>query len=62
MRKRKLKFVGRVGTEGDIERWQLRPRPVDVDAEPIEVVNPRLSDDNVRELTSQLSEILQSEL
>jgi hypothetical protein len=61
LRKRKLKFVGRE-QEGDEERWKMLPRPSDPDAVPMEVVNPRLSEDDVRELTGQLSEILQSEL
>ncbi|MHC5001725.1 MAG: hypothetical protein ACYTJ0_01240 [Planctomycetota bacterium] len=61
MRKRKLRFVGRRGA-GDEERWLMRPRGGDPDAAPIEVANPRLSDDDVRERTDQLSEILQSEL
>lgn len=63
MRKRLLKFVGRAETsEGEPERWQLRPKGSDPDDPPMEVTNPKLTDDDVRELTDQLSEILQSEL
>ncbi|MHC4908162.1 MAG: hypothetical protein ACYTF9_00375 [Planctomycetota bacterium] len=73
MRKRELKFVGRrtepgsggeAGPDGapEVEYWLMRQRGADPDAPPIEVGNPQLSDDDVRELTAQLSEILQSEL
>ncbi len=62
MRKKQLKFVGRA-TDGGVERWLLAPKGASQsDAPPIEVINPSLSDDNVRELTTQLSEILQAEL
>ena len=61
LRKRELKFVGRSGT-GEDERWLMTPRKSDPETPPLEVVNPHLSDDDVRELTDQLSEILQSEL
>ncbi len=63
MRKRLLKFVGRVGgVDGMAERWQMRPKGVSSDERPLEVVNPMLSDEDVKELTAQLSEILQGEL
>lgn len=61
MRKRHLQFVGRAG-EGRDERWLLRPRKSAPDAPPIEVVNPHLADEDVRELSDQLGEILQGEL
>ncbi len=63
IRKRLLKFAGRVGAaEGQTERWLVRPKGVGTDQSPLEVVNPHLSDDDVRELTAQLGEILQGEL
>jgi len=63
MRKRLLKFIGRAETkEGEPERWQLRPKGSDPDDPPMEVTNPNLTDDDVRELTDQLSEILHAEL
>jgi hypothetical protein len=64
MRKRLLKYVGRVG-EAETERWLLEPRKGEAPGEappPFEVRNPHLSDEDVRELTDQLAEILQSEL
>lgn len=61
MRKKLLKYVGRTG-EGENERWLMLPKGAVPDAEPIEVVNPRLTDEDVRELTDQLSEVLQGEL
>jgi hypothetical protein len=61
MRKRLLKYVGRNGV-GEEEHWLLTPRDAAPDSPPLPVRNPRLSDDDVRALTDQLSEILQSEL
>lgn len=61
MRKRLLKFRGRSG-EGESERWLLTPKGADPKLPPIEVANPHLLDEDVRELTAQLSEILRSEL
>ena len=61
MRKRQLRFIGR-RREGAEEAWLMRPRGSDPAAPPLEVANPHLCDDDVRELTAQLSEILQSEL
>jgi len=68
MRKRLLRFVGRKtasGSGGDddagrraAEHWLLRPRGALPEDPPIEVANPRLGDEDVRELTAQLSEIL----
>ena len=63
MRKKRLKFAGRTdGGEGGTEHWLLRRPGQDPDEPLIEVANPRLSDDDVRELTGQLGEILQGEL
>jgi hypothetical protein len=61
MRKKALKFVGRKTDDG-IERWLLQPRGGDVPAQPFEVINPNLGEDDVRDLIDQLSEVLQSEL
>jgi hypothetical protein len=61
IRRRRLKFVGRKG-EGADERWLLRPKGTPPEDPPLEVANPHLSDDDVREITAQLSEILQSEV
>lgn len=61
MRKRLLRYIGRAG-EGENERWLMRRRLSDPDDPPVEVVNPRLADDDVRDLTDQLSEVLQGEL
>ncbi len=61
MRKRQLKFIGRT-KQDDGEIWLMQPRGASEDLPPAEVVNPRLSDDDILELTAQLSEILQSEL
>ncbi|MDY7107172.1 MAG: hypothetical protein SYC29_00910 [Planctomycetota bacterium] len=59
MRKRMLRFVGRKGGgEGEQEWWLMRPRGEGSDRPPLEVLNPRLTDDDVRELTAQLGEVL----
>ena len=66
MRKRLLKFVGRAERRDSAspEKWLLKPRGSggDPDSPPIELLNPQLSDDDVRELIEQLSEVLQGEL
>lgn len=64
MRKRLLKFIGRAEQSDKAlpEKWLLRPRGAEPDSTPIELLNPQLSDDDVRELTEQLSEVLQGEL
>lgn len=75
MRKRVLRFLGRREREApessadspdaapQQETWLFeyhsKARRTD---EPMEVINPHLTDDDIRELTSQLSEILQGEL
>ncbi len=61
MRKKLLKYAGRTGKDEN-ERWLMLPKGSTADAKPIEVVNPRLTDEDVRELTDQLSEVLQGEL
>lgn len=58
MRKKLLKMVGRA--EGDGERWLMQPRGSD--AAPMEMANPNITDDDVRDITDQLSEILEGEL
>lgn len=62
MRKRLLKFVGREEGEGERpERWLFRRKGDEPESEPVEVINPHLSDDDVRELTAQLGEILEGD-
>jgi len=61
LRKKLLRYAGRRG-EGADERWLMKPRGADPDRPPIEVLNPQLTDDDVRELTDQLTEVLRGEL
>ena len=63
MRKRLLRYTGRE-PRGDHEIWLLTPRvPADAPQPDLfEVVNPRLADEDIRELSDQLSEILNAEL
>ena len=60
MRKKLLRYTGRTG-EDENERWLMKPRGAP-DQTPIEVINPHLTDEDVRELTEQLSEVLRGEL
>jgi len=71
LRKRVLRFGGRamqsVDEGASVERWRFTvagsgDRAAGTEPESLDVVNPRLTDDDVRELTEQLSEILQGEL
>ena len=64
MRKRQLRFVGRAGGSGpdDPPRWRFRPRGAAPEDPPLDVVDPQLGDEDVRELTAQLGEILQGDL
>jgi hypothetical protein len=66
MRKKHMKFVGREMLDSR-EYWLLQPRgtgsePGALPPEPLRVLNPQLSDDDVRSLIEQLSEVLQNEL
>ncbi len=61
MRKKLLRYVGRTA-EGEHERWMLLPKGADTGAEPIEVANPRLTPEDVRELAAQLGEVLRGDL
>jgi len=47
------------GTGSEGEWWLVRPRGTD--GEPVRVRNPRLGDDDVREIAEQLGEVLQGE-
>lgn len=64
MRKRLLRYVRRVngGNEGDNEIWFMRPKGSDPDSPLIEVINPQLSEEDIRELSDQLTEVLQGEI
>lgn len=62
MRKKLLRYQGRTG-EGEGEKWLFRakgsPPPPEVPL--IEVMNPHLSEDDIRSITEQLGEILSGE-
>ncbi len=61
LRKRLLRYKGRTG-RGENEKWLMLPKGAEGDREPIEVINPHLEDSDIRELSDQLSEILQGRL
>jgi hypothetical protein len=72
MRKRRLRFVGRVepgasravaadAGSTEVDRWRFRRRGSTPEDPEILVTNPRLSDDDVRDLTVELGEILQGD-
>ena len=58
MRKRRLKYDSTKTEEGR-EIWKLK---ITGEKEPVEVVNPNLDDDQIEQLTSQIGEILQTDL
>jgi hypothetical protein len=58
MRKRRLKYDSSK-TEGDKEIWRLK---VAGDKEFVEVINPNLDDEQIEQLTSQIGDILQTDL
>jgi hypothetical protein len=59
MRKRRLKYDSSK-TEGDREVWRLRV--VGGDRDYVDVVNPHLDEEQIKQLQSQMGEILQVEL
>jgi hypothetical protein len=58
MRKRRLKYDSSK-TEDDKEIWRLR---ITGEKEFVEVTKPKLDDEQVKQLTSQMGEILQTDL
>ncbi len=63
MRKKHLKLIGRREAEGESpERWLLQRRGAEEGTPPIELLNPNLAEDDVRDITEQLNEVLNSEL
>jgi hypothetical protein len=58
MRKKLLRYAGRRGS-GEDERWLLVPRG---SGEPIEVLDPHLTDGDIRALSDQLDEVLCGQL
>jgi hypothetical protein len=58
MRKRRLKYDSSK-TEDDKEIWRLR---ITGEKEFVEVTNPKLDDEQIKQLTSQIGEILQTDL
>ena len=62
MRKRQLRFTGKVPGGTGPETWLMRQRGQDPESDSFRLVNPSLGDDDVSELTAQLGEILQGDL
>jgi hypothetical protein len=58
MRKRRLKYDSSK-IEGDKEIWRLR---ITGEKEFVEVTNPKLDEEQIKQLTSQVGEILQTDL
>ncbi len=58
MRKRRLKYDSSE-TQGDKEIWRLR---IVGDKQYVEVINPHLAEEQIEQLSSQLSQILQVDL
>ena len=73
MRKRLLRYIRRAngggggdevsnGDKRDNEIWFMRPKGSEPDSPLIEVINPQLSEEDIRELSDQLTEVLQGEI
>ena len=64
IRKKQLKLAGRkpAAADDEPEHWLVRPRGGDPEQPPLEMVDPRLSEDDIEDITSQLNEILNAEL
>lgn len=58
MRKRRLKYDSTIG-EADREIWRLR---IVGDKQTVDVVNPHLDEQQIEQLSSQIGEILQTDL
>jgi len=58
MRKRHLKYES-TRTEAGKEIWRLR---ITGDKQPVDVINPHLNDEQIEQLSSQIGEILQTDL
>ncbi|MCA9283915.1 MAG: hypothetical protein KDA22_01780 [Phycisphaerales bacterium] len=61
LRKRLLRQVGRE-RRGDREAWLMLPRGAVEGERPVEVIDPRLGEDDIRTIGEQFSEILQTDL
>ena len=61
LRKKLLRHV-RVDRTADAEHWLVQKRGLDDTLPPIRVLNPRLRDEDLQELSEHLGEVMQSEL
>ena len=61
LRKKLLRHV-RVDREGETEHWLVQKRGMDETIPPIRVLNPRIRDEDLQELSEHLGEVMQSEL
>ncbi|MAT81586.1 MAG: hypothetical protein CMJ29_08065 [Phycisphaerae bacterium] len=61
MRKRLLRFMGRIEEDG-VVTWRMRPRGATPESPLVDVVDPGLGDDDVLALSEQLAEVLESDL
>lgn len=57
VRKKLLRVMG-TSTEGGVERWNVLPKGAAEGEEPSGVVNPKLDDAAMKEITEQLGEVL----
>ncbi|MBL1216172.1 MAG: hypothetical protein D8M59_01605 [Planctomycetes bacterium] len=62
MRKRLLKHVGMKRDDDGRSVWLVVPKGSPPEEEPIEMVDPQLSEDQQRDVADQLGEVLRSEL
>jgi hypothetical protein len=57
VRKKLLRVTG-TASEGGVERWSVLPKGAAEGEEPQQVVNPKLAEDELKEITDQLGEVL----
>jgi hypothetical protein len=57
VRKRLLRVVG-TGSEGGVETWHILPKGAAEGELPVGVVNPKLDEAAMKEVTDQLGEVL----
>ncbi|MFM7134841.1 MAG: hypothetical protein ACKO0W_11045, partial [Planctomycetota bacterium] len=57
VRKKLLRVTG-TASEGGVERWSVLPKGAAEGEEPQQVVNPKLAEDELKEITEQLGEVL----
>ncbi len=61
LRRKALKLVDGIIHEGENEFWAFRPRGADPSSEPFRIQNPRIREEELRELADQLGDIIRAD-